>query len=289
MDGPHEADRLEDDITIGSALKCIEPSFSIASEPIAQIGKFLYLLRWAIEHALPPKDAWFPNTIAAVACFARSYQGLQASAWLALHGFYTEARITIRSVYESAGLARMLAHDTQLAEKWVHEAEWVPDRKSRAYADAMTDDGGTPHREYYRRASSIAHPSALSTLPFLMTAMGEPNLTWGPVFNQAQCLDTLREVAVEASFVCFAFRIAVVDETLIDPEWLKELFELSREVTGEALEHLDRDWDGMRSTYDDFRKHIAHDDALDEFLESHPNSVQNIRARFDNATLHEDS
>ncbi|NNG34923.1 hypothetical protein [Nakamurella aerolata] len=278
MSNPEEP-RPEDDITIGPPLRCVEASIPVVGDIMAQIGRFLGLLRWAIEYAMPPKEAWFPNTIAAVACFSRAYQGLQASTWLALHGFYTEARIAIRSVYESAGLARMLAHDTELAEKWLHRGDWVPDRNSRSYADAMTGGEGETYREYYKRASTIAHPAAISTLPFVLTAAGEPNLTWGPAFDESSCLSVLKEIAIEAAFVCFAFRIAAVDEAAIDPAWLRDLADLSREVTGERLEHLDRDWDAMTSAYEEFRAHVQHDDALDATLEEHPNSMRNVRDR----------
>lgn len=271
----------EEDIVVGAAFRTLDSTMTAPINGIMiNLSKFLHLLRWAIDTAMPPADALFPNTVSAVACLARAYHGLQASAWLCLAGFYLEARTMVRGVYESAGLGRMLAKDSEKAQKWLHEGEWVPDRNSRAYVAAMTDeDSVAPYREYYRRASKVAHPTAMSTLHYAFKPDGTSALTFGPDFDAQRCVDTLREIVIEAAFVCFAFRNALVDENAFSPDWLREVFELSREVTGMGMSHLDRDWDQMNADFGHFQTAIRYSSELDEVIDSHPNSYRNIQNR----------
>jgi hypothetical protein len=63
---------------------------------------------------LVPQIEWqavYPNDFAALACLARAFRQLRASYMLMISGYLAEVRILLRAVYESSGLARMLAHD----------------------------------------------------------------------------------------------------------------------------------------------------------------------------------
>ncbi len=263
------------------------PPLPVSSIPavesqLAQITDFMRLMREVLEYARPPERAMFPNTVAAVSCFIRALNGLQASVLLCLSGFYTESQAAVRGVYESAGLGRMLAHDSPMAERWLHQGTWVPDRSSRAFIGSLIAEGGEDvYREYYRNASALAHPTALSTLPYVFNSDGEYHPVWEPVLDITRCQAIMREIVVEAAFVCFAIRMAAVDEEAMDPTWLRNLSDLAREVTGQEMPHLDRDWTARQIQFDLFRSKIRHDSELDEALESDPNSYRNIVRRLD--------
>src|SRR5215467_11744278 len=85
---------------------------------------------------LLPRCPWhdvFPNDLSATACFGRAYRQLRAAVTLLMSGYYTEARVILRSTYECAAAARMLAKDPQRAEKWLRKERWFPDREVRSW------------------------------------------------------------------------------------------------------------------------------------------------------------
>ncbi len=75
---------------------------------------------------VPPIEwqAVYPNDFAALACLARACRQLRASYMLMISGYLAEVRILLRAVYESSGLARMLAHDAASAEKWLRQRKY---------------------------------------------------------------------------------------------------------------------------------------------------------------------
>lgn len=271
----------DNDPILGHATLNLFQSAELMTNDLVFAADFLRHLRWAISYATPPDHALFPNVVAAHACFIRCHQGIQAAISLTLQGFYTEARTIIRSVYEAAGLARMLAHDTELADKWLHKNEWVPDRKSRAFIASFTGDttGAAEYREWYARASSMAHPTALSTLPYLLDATGKPTPKLDPEVSPTTCASVFREIMIETAFVCFAFRNALVHENALPVEWYQRVAELARQATGAPLEHLNRDWATMEHQQQALRDAVLSDAQLSDHLRDDPNSWHNAVAR----------
>src|SRR5438874_1901765 len=82
-----------------------------------------------------PFSATSPNDLAAVTLLARALTELSAALHLSVSGFHSEIASIIRGPYESAGLARVLAKDPDLAERWLREGTWVPDRQVRGTLD----------------------------------------------------------------------------------------------------------------------------------------------------------
>jgi hypothetical protein len=93
-----------------AALENYPASESLITNGFAECEVVLKLLDAALGAAYgSPPEHWFPNNIAATALQTRAFNGLQAAAHLCALGFYSEARGTLRGVYEAAGLARTLA------------------------------------------------------------------------------------------------------------------------------------------------------------------------------------
>lgn len=229
------------------------------------------------------REHWFPNNIAALACLVRAYQGLQASACLCVLGFYTESMATMRVVYESAGLARALAHKRQDAEDWFHKGHWKSDGFSRKFQKEMTETsarGGINYQEFYEQASQYAHPMAKSVLPMLFDPKNNhfrPQLY--PEFDAEYFHRVSSAITVQAVFVAFTLRNAAAATEVFPASWLKRLNEIAEEVTGQPVA------DAQRARSDHDRQHeqlinlVKHDDELDAALDSDPNSVRNLRRR----------
>jgi hypothetical protein len=226
---------------------------------------------------------WFPNNIAAHACLVRAYQGLQASACLCALGFYTESMATMRIVYESAGLARSLAHKPKDAEDWLHKGHWKSDGFSRKFSKEMTSsssDSGIKYNEFYDQSSGYAHPMAISVLPMLFGHKGNdfrPRLY--PEFDEDEFRKVARSITLEALFVAFAFRNASATFETIPAWWLKRLDEISAEATGRPVADAQRDWAEHDRRYEQLMSFVRHDDELPEALASDPNSLKNVKQR----------
>ncbi|MGW5270167.1 hypothetical protein ACWEQ4_16200 [Rhodococcus sp. NPDC003994] len=229
-------------------------------------------------------DHWFPNNMAAHACLIRSYQGLQASACLCVQGFYAEALATTRVVYESAGLARALAHKTADAEKWLHEGHWKNDGFSRKFGremSAASTDAGIAYQQFYEHASQYAHPMATSVLPMLFGNNGDrygPRLY--PEFDGHQFSKVARQITIEALFVAYALRNAAAEVEVLPPEWLKELAVLAELVTGEQVSDVQRDWVEFERRHRMLLGKVRHDDELDGALDADSASVRNRKKRY---------
>lgn len=63
------------------------------------------------------------------------------------------------------------------------------------------------------------------------------------------------------------------------PTWRRDLAVLAREVTGEAMPHLDRDWDREQDEYVRLQALVLPAADLDGFLSAQPNSWANTRGR----------
>jgi len=228
------------------------------------------------------KQALFSNVVAGLSGLIRASQGLQAAAMLAVFGFYTEARATIRGVYESAGVARMLAHDPEVSEKWMRKNEWIPDRRSREFAAAMAggdEDAKIPHQEYYKRASASAHPSALTTLPYMFDSNGNIRAMLYPEFNADLFISLSNEITVEALFVAYCFKNALADPDMMPPDWYRALAQHAREFSGLPLDHLEDDWEERERRFRSLHSQVRPAEEIDDFLRAHPNSAYNLKQR----------
>lgn len=259
------------------AMPLIESEFGTLHE-------ILGLIEMGLE-AASSNDAshWFPNNIAAHACLVRAYQGLQASACMCVLGFYSESMATMRVVYESAGLARSLAHKRTDAEDWFHKGHWKNDGFSRKFSKEMSESSSgdnIQYDEFYQQSSRYAHPMATSVLPMLFGHKGNdfrPRLY--PEFDEDQFRKVARSITVEALFVAFAFRNAAASVETIPGVWLRRLNEISEEMTGQPVADAQRDWDEHDRRHEQLTSLVRHDDELPEALASDPNSLQNVRRR----------
>jgi len=89
----------------------------------------------------------------------------------------------------------------------------------------------------------------------------------------------LREVAAEAVFACFALQRAMVDENMLPPLWRQRLAELAREISGQEMAHLARDWDAEQRRFEALQAHVRPADQLEDYLRTHPNSWHNVQSR----------
>jgi hypothetical protein len=253
-----------------------------ANPMLDRIARALNLLADALANASPKNSQEMaPNTVAAVACLASAFRGLRAATLLALSGYSTEARAIIRRTYEAAALARMLAHEAALAEKWLRKGEWFPDRKVRDWfgVQAAPNEERTGYQEYYKHASTYAHPTVRSTLPLIMS---DQLLLMTPP-DPTESLDVLREISAEGVFACFALRNAAVDPAVFPPAWLQELAELA-ESAGFDLPHLQQDWEAAQASFNQFMNAVIPADELEQHLANDPNSYTNIQRRAEEET-----
>jgi len=199
-------------------------------------------LAWVCANTSGAPDT--SNELAAVAGIARAIHTIRAAATLCLHGFYTESRVMMRTAYESAALARTLAHDHKLADRWLRKSAVVPDRISRDYARAMSPDahGDIAHREYYKQASMMAHPAAQSTIPYIVPKEGPVAPRTFPTFDAAECQTTMREIVAEAALVGYCFRNSFAVREAVPPAWWRRLAELANDLCDGQLADLQQDW-----------------------------------------------
>jgi hypothetical protein len=118
----------------------------VPTDPVlARTNKALSLFSAGI--LLVPRLEWqavYPNDVSALACLTRAYWLLRASYMLMISGYPQEVRVLLRVVYESSGLARMLARDPDRAEKWLREQHWFPDREVRRwFAESVPNDSNS--------------------------------------------------------------------------------------------------------------------------------------------------
>jgi hypothetical protein len=239
-----------------------------------------YGLRLATDNSDPRN--MFANDLAALSSLIRAYHGIQAGANLAILGFPNECRIIMRSNYESAGLARMLAHNAERAEKWMRKLEWVPDKIAREFAVDMAGGDETarlPHDEFYKHFSAATHPSAITTLPYLLSPGGEFEPRLEPKFDQGSLHVAADELTAQALFVAYCFRNSLADQDVMPPGWHAELARHAREFSGMELEHLDFDWISRERRHNSFVSQIRPIEEIDGFLRAHPNSVHSQRIR----------
>lgn len=279
MPGNHADDRVLVGMSLlPQSMPLIESEFDTLHQIMGLIEQML------LAASTSNPDHWFPNNMAAHACLIRAYQGLQASACLCVLGFYSEAIATIRVVYESAGLARALAHKSADAEKWLHEGHWKNDGFSRKFGKEMaasSADAGIAYQQFYEHASQYAHPMAVSVLPMLFGHKGDsygPRLY--PEFDGDQFEKVAKEITIEALFVAYALRNSAAAVEVLPPEWLQELARLAELMTGQQVSDVKRDWAEYERRHEALVGKVRHDDELNAVLDEDPNSVRNLKRAY---------
>ncbi|NEC92315.1 hypothetical protein [Streptomyces sp. SID12501] len=246
-----------------------------------QLGRSMRLLRFAVfAQTEYPYATTFPNDMAAGACMAQAFEQLEAATVMLSYGFYGVVRNILRSVYESAGLGRTLAKEVAMAEKWLRKNQWWPDSVVRQWLEdnrVVSVEKVQLYRNYYREASAWTHPTATSCMGQFTPTDTALVLTPGTIFDAERSRLMTAEITSTAVFVCFALRNSVVDEEAIDPGWRRDLYELAREQSGEALPHLDRDWTTEQETYDTVMSRLQDVSVLEEVLNNHPHSWRNLK------------
>lgn len=227
-----------------------------------------------------PFEETFENDLAATVALARSYRQLQAAWVVTSHGFLAETRNLLRAVYESAGLARVLAKEPKLAERWIREGKWFPDVRVRQWLSDVRRDSPEEvdkYQHFYTEASAWAHPTAESCMGQISVEEDHFYLNPTITFDEKACQETVALIASTALFACFAFRNAVVDERAIDPTWRKDMYDLAREMSNESMPHLDRDWEAENAHYDAVMANLRDRRYLNGQLRTHPRAYANLK------------
>jgi hypothetical protein len=247
------------------------------------MGEAIQLLGAAVELAPDVTvDDLFANDLAARACMTMACRQLQAAATLLFNAFYSEARVLLRTVYESAGLARMLARDPEMAEKWFRKPEWFPDREVRRWLRETRGDDETAVEAFrvgYRHMSAWAHPTAGAAMTVVSFENGVPRMQLVPEFDEHKFALGCQWTAAIGVFACFAIRNAAVDESALDPAWRRDLYRLAGELSGEAMPHLERDWEQENRKYQEMQDRVQQVERLHAHLAEHPLSWDNLTGR----------
>lgn len=238
------------------------------------------LFHWALQNYMSvSSDALLPNDTAAAACFGRCFWQLRGALAMAEQGLNAEARNLLRSAYESAGLGRILARDAADAEDWRANPKRWPHRRVRRWIDEsehIPDAAGQDYADFYRLASAWAHPTAESCMPVMIDDGTSVSPSVRITFDEDASRQAVLEITLATVFTCFAIKNALIDETVVDPRWFEDLVGLARELTGEPLQHLNRDWEAERAKFDEFVRRIHSAGDAQVVLANHPQSFQNL-------------
>jgi hypothetical protein len=282
VEGTEESGAVPVDHLIGGHQAHVEAAQQVLRDTIERLYECLDLLAWALESGSDSsRVSPFANDLGALACFTRAYRGLRASTSLCMLGYYVDAEAAIRTVYEAAGLGRMLAKEPDLADKWLRKEVWVPDKDVRTFIEAqvLLEDEESPYQRFYKWASGSAHPSARSTLPLVFDSEGEIAVQLEPRFEELKCQTVGRQIAAVAVFTCFALQRAAVDVTVFPAAWRQELARLARLVLDNDMPHLDHDWEAEDKQHRAMLDAILPIEELQQVIQSHPNSQVNVRKR----------
>lgn len=228
---------------------------------------------------LTPQTA-FPNVVGGTSCLTLATRQIRAATQLVMWGYYTEVRCLLRAAYESASLARMLAHDSATAERWLQRSSWVPQK----HVDKWSGEGLGFDEETvrgfcraYGEFSAFAHPSARAALTTVEEDGESMRFCVESRVNLDVVASLLLEIEAVAVFACFAMRNAAVNEEAIDPVWREALHECARTTLSGDLPHLQRDWQSERDAFARLRRKARDAGDLDQELRINPNSWDNLR------------
>lgn len=218
------------------------------------------------------------NTLAAWLGFRRAVEQLRIGHFVAYLGYYSEVPLLLRGAYESAGMARHLAHDPEAADRWVQEGTWHPDKKVR---DWIRQNGGDAEasRTYYGHASDVAHTTWASTAPFFGELDRGLPICVNP-FDLQQARQSLLGVVGAGLFVAHCVRNATADEIVLPIELRQRIIALHREAGGDT-DHLEQDWAEVAQRQNQIRDRVNRAAGLDERLAAEPLSVFNLARECD--------
>lgn len=244
-----------------------------------QLGKALAMVGWVLENGPTRWGHVGVNELAASACLTRAFDDIRAALRLAQGGHYAASRTVLRSSFESATTARMLAMEPELADRWFRKGEWFPDKEVRAWADYKDDE----YRAFYRSLSADAHPTAAANLRFLDVG----GRTYAPLlsvrFDRRRFEDLMSEITASALLLAFATRNCMASPDALPPDWYRDLKKLAEEVApDESFDHLERDWSDEQDRWERVQDQILGPEDLQKLLSEHPNSMTNIKKRAEN-------
>ena len=221
------------------------------------------------------------NEVASQIAFTRALSAIRAAVTVAVHGYYADARALVRTVYESAGLARMIAKSPAEAERWLVKGDWFPDKRVRDYIESQTSSAdGSPYQAFYKMASANAHPTAKTSAYLVFDPESNGlNPQVQPRYNAEHAHWTLHEIAGVTLFTLFAMRRAMVSQDLLPAWWVQGLAQLAKDVYDADWSHLEHDWDAHNERYRQLTAATIPADELKEYLRRHPNSLRNIEQR----------
>ncbi|QKW13034.1 hypothetical protein [Verrucosispora sp. NA02020] len=255
---------------------------NVSAAHLDQINFGLFLAAHILlENPIEDVAAAGVNEVASCVAFTRAFSAIRAATVVAVHGYYVDARALVRTVYESAGLARMLAKLPDKAEKWLVKGDWFPDKLARDYIESQIDPvGGSPYQAFYKMSSANAHPTARTSayLAFEPTSQ-EFRPLLHPQYNADFAAHTLHEIAGVTLFTLFAMRRAMASQDFLPGWWLQGLAQLASDVHNANWSHLEQDWDTHNERYARLSAATIPADKLGEYLEAHPNSLPNIQKR----------
>ncbi|MGH3856178.1 MAG: hypothetical protein ACRDR6_22360 [Pseudonocardiaceae bacterium] len=246
---------------------------------MAQVTCALNLLGRGLS--LLPQLSWsdvFANDLSAAVCLGRAYRQLRAAVTVMMSGYYAETRALLRSVYESAGLARLLAKEPAMAEQWLRKGQWFPEKEVRRWLKNVrgdSDENVTHYRQHYVQMSAWPHPTFVSCFELIEPDDGHFMLRLNTRFDEQGLRSCMKEIALTAIFACFALRNAAVKEGVIPASWRTDLYELASKVLAHDPPHLDRNWEQEQDNYNIFQRRVQAASRLDERLDQHPASWRN--------------
>jgi hypothetical protein len=244
-----------------------------SSEVAAYIRHGLFLFVTLLESAPHSWQLTFDNDFSAAACFARTARQLRAATLLVFMGYYSEVGTVLRGAYESAALARFLAHEPEQAAKWLRKGTWFPDREVRRWFQ----DGEDKFAAIYTEFSADAHPTARSCLGLVTPTDEGYSLRFHTTFDAEAFDHQLMRVLYTTVWACFALRNAAAREEVLPPDWRRALSDYAREAVPHAeWSHLERQWEEEQAKWEAMTARVRSVRELDAELESNPKSVQNL-------------
>lgn len=255
--------------------------FDAAPEETRLAERSLDLVHGTLDY-LTSNATWTSeaNTFASVLCLRRAAEQCAASLFLLGLGVVSEVPLLLRGAYESAGLARMLAHSPEDAERWLKDETWVPDRRVRQWLrDAQGDDFADDYRTAYATYSDMAHTTLVSCTVFLEEVEGSGERVsicpTGAIPANVDATGYLNGLAATGLFVFFCMRNATVDERVIPGVLREEAQQLAEALTRQPAPHLDRDWHREDEWLSRLVDDVPEVDDLDARLTNDPMSFDN--------------
>jgi hypothetical protein len=200
--------------------------------------------------------------LSALTCLGRAYRQVRGAALLAHFGYYQETQALLRGAVEAGGLARILAHDPAMSERWLRKGDWFPDRTVRQQLSA---EHAHVSAKFYSDLSKWTHPTAEPCLMGLIEREGGYEVMLTSRFDADGFEFCLRLVLTVTVWLCFAFRNSVANPLVLPPEWLQELADLAHDANPEGdWSHVQRMKDAVEQRW----RSIAEKTGTDVDLES---------------------